>query len=108
MLTGLRGSIETHELEKNHHVMRRTHSSTRPIARQESMMLRVVEGAGNLATQRLFKSGKIQPKLNVGRPDDSYEQEADRKSELVRRQSQRSGQRGCGDAFSRLRRAVVL
>src|SRR2546425_1385652 len=34
--------------------------------------------AGNLAVQRLLRSGAIQAKLTVNQPGDPYEQEADR------------------------------
>lgn len=40
---------------------------------------------GNLAVQRLFKSGVIQAKLRIGQPNDIYEQEADRVAEQVMR-----------------------
>ena len=39
--------------------------------------------AGNLATQRLFKSGFIQAKLNISQPEDASEREADRVAEHV-------------------------
>ena len=38
----------------------------------------VQQNAGNLAVQRLFKSGTLQAKLSISRPDDPYEREADR------------------------------
>jgi hypothetical protein len=38
---------------------------------------------GNRALYRLFKAGILQPKLEVGRPHDPYEQEADRVAEQV-------------------------
>ena len=39
--------------------------------------------AGNLATQRLLRSGVIRPKLAVSQPGDTYEQEADRLADHV-------------------------
>jgi hypothetical protein len=39
--------------------------------------------AGNLATQRLLRSGVIRPQLAVSQPGDSYEQEADRVADHV-------------------------
>ncbi len=39
--------------------------------------------AGNLAIQRLFRSGIIQAKLAIGRPDDVYEREADDVANLI-------------------------
>src|SRR6266478_3529520 len=41
--------------------------------------------AGNLATQRLFRSGVIQPKLAISQPDDVHEEEADRIAEEIMR-----------------------
>ncbi len=38
---------------------------------------------GNQAVQRLIKSGTIQAKLKIGKPNDKYEQEADRLSDKV-------------------------
>lgn len=40
---------------------------------------------GNQAVQRLLKSGTIQAKLTIGKPNDKYEQEADRVAEQVMR-----------------------
>jgi len=40
---------------------------------------------GNQAVQRLFKSGTLQAKLKIGKPNDKYEQEADRVAEQVMR-----------------------
>ncbi len=38
---------------------------------------------GNQAVQGLFKSGSIQTKLKIGNPNDKYEQEADRVTDIV-------------------------
>jgi uncharacterized protein DUF4157 len=38
----------------------------------------VQQNAGNLAVQRLFKSGSLQAKLSISQPDDPYERQADR------------------------------
>lgn len=40
---------------------------------------------GNQAVQRLFKSGVIQAKLRIGKPNDIYEREADRVAEQMMR-----------------------
>jgi predicted transcriptional regulator len=40
---------------------------------------------GNRAVERLFRSGVLQAKLKIGRPNDIYEQEADRVAEQVMR-----------------------
>src|SRR5262245_54502168 len=45
----------------------------------------VNQAAGNLTTQRLFRSGVIQPKLAIGQLGDVYEQEADRAADQVMR-----------------------
>lgn len=41
--------------------------------------------AGNMAIQRLFKSGAVQAKLRIGSPGDAYEREADRVADQVLR-----------------------
>ena len=51
--------------------------------------------AGNLATQRLLRSGVIQPKLAISQPDDVHEQEADRMAEQVMRMPKPTLQRTC-------------
>jgi hypothetical protein len=38
---------------------------------------------GNQAVQRLYEAGMIQAKLTIGRPDDVYEQEADKTAETI-------------------------
>jgi len=40
---------------------------------------------GNREVARLFRSGEIQAKLNIGTPGDIYEQEADRLADRVMR-----------------------
>jgi hypothetical protein len=40
---------------------------------------------GNQAVQRLFKFGTLQAKLKIGKPDDKYEQEADRIADQIMR-----------------------
>ena len=42
---------------------------------------------GNRAVEHLYRSGLLQEKLNIGQPNDSYEQEADRVAEQVMRMS---------------------
>ena len=48
-------------------------------------ILNLQRSVGNQAVQRLFKSGYIQGKLTVGKPNDKYEQEADKVSDEVMR-----------------------
>jgi hypothetical protein len=43
------------------------------------------ETMGNLAVQRLYKSGRLQAKLGLGRPGDRFEQEADRVADQIMR-----------------------
>ena len=51
--------------------------------------------AGNLATQRLLRSGLMRPKLAVSQPGDSYEQEADRVADHVMGMTEPTVQRTC-------------
>lgn len=50
---------------------------------------------GNRAVHRLFASGAIQAKLTVGRPNDNYEEEADRVADAVMRMPEPRVQREC-------------
>jgi len=56
--------------------------------------------AGNLATQRLLRSGVIQAKLTISQPDDVHEQEADRITEQVMRMPEPAPQRACAGCES--------
>ena len=58
------------------------------------------QAAGNLATQRLFRSGVIQPKLAVSQPGDVHEQEADRIAEQVMHMPEPGLQRACAGCDS--------
>ena len=51
--------------------------------------------AGNLAIQRLFHAGAIQPKLAVSQPDDPYEREADQVADRVMGVREPQLQRAC-------------
>jgi len=51
--------------------------------------------AGNLAAQRLLRSGAIQPKLAINQPGDVHEQEADRIAEEILRMPEAALQRTC-------------
>ena len=54
------------------------------------------QAAGNLAVQRLFRSGAIQAKLAISQPGDPDEQEADRIAEQVMRMPEPGGAVPCG------------
>ena len=51
--------------------------------RSTDQILHLQGTIGNRAVQQLLKSGKIQAKLTIGKPDDKYEQEADRVADQV-------------------------
>src|SRR5690242_6713680 len=55
----------------------------------------VPHAAGNMATQRLLRSGAIQAKLTVNAPGDVYEQEADHIADRVMHRSEPKLQRAC-------------
>ncbi|MCK9621371.1 MAG: DUF4157 domain-containing protein [Methylobacter sp.] len=71
-------------------------SPTHAFARQSSVGMSpggfdatsVPQMAGNLAVQRLFRSGHIQAKLAISRPGDPDEEEADRVAEQVMRMAE--------------------
>lgn len=52
--------------------------------------------AGNLATQRLLRSGGIRPKVAISHENDSYEHEADRGADKVMRMAEPTLQGSCG------------
>lgn len=57
----------------------------RPSSSPINQVLFLQRTIGNQAVQRLFTTGTIQPKLRIGRPNDIYEQEADRVADEVMR-----------------------
>jgi hypothetical protein len=58
-------------------------------------ILELQQTVGNRAVQRLLRSRAIQAKLSISRPDDVYEQEADRVAEHVMRMPESTLQRTC-------------
>jgi hypothetical protein len=57
-------------------------------------------GAGNLATQRLLRSGALRPKLAASQPSDVHEQEADRIADHVMRMDDPAAHRDCAACYS--------
>jgi hypothetical protein len=57
--------------------------NTAPSSASLPPALQLQQMAGNLAVQRLLRSGVIQAKLSVSQPSDPYEQEADRVAQQV-------------------------
>jgi hypothetical protein len=57
----------------------------RSVSRANKPLLAKQRALGNQAVQRLLLAGIVQAKLTVGRPNDPYEQEADRVAETVMR-----------------------
>lgn len=55
---------------------------------------------GNQTVQRLFKAGKIQAALKIGRPNDVYEQEADHIADQVMRMPTPAVQKMCAQCAS--------
>src|SRR5688572_13113300 len=45
--------------------------------------LNLQKTAGNQVVQRLIKTGRLQTKLKISHPSDSYEQEADRVADII-------------------------
>jgi hypothetical protein len=62
---------------------RRPASGKQSGSRPAHPVLRLQEALGNRGVHRLLRSGVIQPKLEVSRPGDRYELEADRVAEAV-------------------------
>jgi outer membrane protein OmpA-like peptidoglycan-associated protein len=58
-------------------------------------ILQLQRAIGNRAVRRLLQSGRLQTKLNISRPGDIDEQEADRAAEEVMRMPEPAVQRAC-------------
>ena len=56
-------------------------------------ILRLQRTIGNRAVERLIKSGTLQAKLKIGKPNDIYEQEADKVADQVMKMSEQDIQR---------------
>jgi hypothetical protein len=69
------GSFEVVEKTREPHVRTRHRNSSKQD--QRSSFGLPIYTAGNLAMQRLLRSGVIRPNLAVSQPGDTYEQEAD-------------------------------
>ena len=54
--------------------------SSHPVADRVAVLQNTI---GNGAVERLFRAGMLQAKLRLGRPNDLYEQEADRVADQV-------------------------
>jgi hypothetical protein len=54
-----------------------------PFNSQEEQILRMHHTVGNDEVRRMILSGALQAKLRVGKPNDTYEQEADRTAEKI-------------------------
>ncbi|HYT56315.1 MAG TPA: DUF4157 domain-containing protein [Verrucomicrobiae bacterium] len=92
------GSFQT--LEKAAEFHNRAHHRKSSEKDHNSFFNLPSQAAGNLATQRLFRSGVIQPKLAVSQPGDVHEQEADRIAEQVMRMPEPGLQRACAGCDS--------
>ena len=93
-------SIPTKKVQKesksDHSVFRKQENSKSSLNKQNSPaqdILNLHQTIGNQAVQRLFESGFIQGKLTVGKPNDKYEQEADRVADEVMRMPEPQVQR---------------
>lgn len=62
---------------------------------------------GNQAVQRLFQCGAIQPKLTINKPNDIYEQEADRIADKVMRMPEKEVQGNKIESKSRIAQSEI-
>ncbi len=95
------GSFETIEKAAGFH--NRVHYRKPSEKDHKSFFDAFSQPAGNLATQRLLRSGVIQPKLAISQPGDVHEQDADRIADHIIRMPEPSLERTCaayGDAGS--------
>jgi len=72
-----------------------TSNAQLPTPASVNPILQLQQTLGNQAVQRLLESRAIQARLKVSRPDDIYEQEADRVAEQVIRMPEPALQRSC-------------
>jgi Domain of unknown function (DUF4157) len=87
------GCFQTLEKAAEFHSRAQSRKSS---SKQQSCFFDVpTQHAGNLATQRLLRSGAIRPKLAVSQPGDTYEREADRVADQIMRMPEPSLQRTC-------------
>ncbi len=93
-------SIPTKKVQKesksDHSVFKKQENSKSSLNKQNSSaqdILTLHQTIGNQAVQRLFESGFIQGKLTIGKPNDKYEQEADRVADDVMRMPEPQVQR---------------
>lgn len=89
-------AIKKTENKRAHPISSTQRSSIPETARSSvSPVLTLQQTAGNRAVQRMLKSGRLQAKLQIGQPNDIYEQEADRVAERVMRMPDPVVQRKC-------------
>src|SRR5205085_11272066 len=67
--------------DKARKTLERNPRSAPPEPDDESERARPMQTAGNLAVQRMLRAGVVRPKLDVSRPDDPLEREADEAAE---------------------------
>src|SRR5688572_7317126 len=82
-------------LETTSEFHNRSHSRKSPEKVHKSYFDIPIQPAGNLATQRLLRSGAIRAKLAISQPGDPSEQEADRVADHIMRMPEPSLQRTC-------------
>ena len=93
-------SISTKKVQEksksDHSFFKKQENSKGSLNKQNSSaqeILNLHQTLGNQAVQRLFESGFIQGKLTIGKPNDKYEQEADRVADEVMRMPEPQVQR---------------
>jgi hypothetical protein len=82
---------------RNKHLSKsKTSGSLQPADSFDNRIKRLHQNIGNQAMQRLCMSGQIQASLEIGQPNDIYEQEAHRVADQVMRMTRSSLSRKCG------------
>ncbi len=83
-------SVRTQEPKQKSSNFFKQKPSYNPSGSPAESVLEFQRTAGNQAVQRLIKSGALQAKLKIGKPNDIYEQEAEKVADSVMRASKSS------------------
>jgi hypothetical protein len=73
----------------------------------EERFLILQRSVGNQAVQWLFKSGLLQAELTINKPNDIYEQEADRVADPVMRRPEKGADNNEIDSTSRISQSEI-
>lgn len=106
MIARTKTSAKTPETKRNTASKKQSSVVSNSINSPIDHILHLQRTIGNQAVQRLFKSGTLQAKLRIGKPNDKYEQEADRVADQVMRMPENTAISGQQSAISKKNESV--